>query len=152
MSVCRVGAFLVLGALACSSMSGPQRVTLSASVNRTEIKSGEPVIMTVSLTNPNPDAVTLTVSGCPIRPYVATLAGAVVMPSGGSWVCTAQISRLTLGPGETQQQAFEWARASGLATELPEVPSLPPGVYNFYATLVAQEETLSTQRFEIRLD
>jgi hypothetical protein len=159
MNVCRVGVFLVLGTLGCSSMNGPRLASLSAgvnlsgSVNRTAIKSGEPLLFTVTLTNVTADSITLHFSsGCHVLAYVSSLAGIVVMPARGGWVCAAVVTQLTLGPGETQQERFEWAGGSELATELPVIgDTLPAGDYYIYAKLDAREASLSTQRFRIQL-
>jgi hypothetical protein len=149
-----VGTLFALAALACSTtptgpsaFSGAAGLQPSASVNRSEIDFGQPVLLTLTLTNPTSDPITLHFNSCQVTPFVANLVGTVVVPSGGGWVCAASLSQVTIAPGASQTYTFEWAGSPGLATELPDLSRLPAGPYYFYARVNAREGTYTTARF-----
>ena len=72
-------------------------------------------------------------SSCQVMPYIVDRATSrVVAPEGGSWVCAAIVTNLTLGPGETHIETAHIAAARAGAGAFIDVP---PGDYAIYARL-----------------
>ena len=158
MTLRRWAAFAVLAAAACSeSPSGlaslrDTGLSISSGVSRTSIDSGQRVDLSVTLTNTSDHPVTLHFnSGCHVLPYVTTLTGTVVAPGGGGWLCTAALTQLTFGPGESKTFTWAWAGGSDFAGGLAQAGSEPKGDYSFYASMTAAEGTYDTPRFLIHL-
>ena len=94
MSLRRWAAFSVIAVAACSESTGLRNTGLqmNASVSRTSIAAGEETELTVTLANPTPAPITLHLgSPCYILPYVKNMAGTIVMPGGGGWMCAQSI-------------------------------------------------------------
>ena len=133
-------AVVVLIVVACkhqpTTPRGPSSadgLTLSVAVARTQPQRGDLDTVIVTLTNTNPDTVSLTVGGCPFLFYVTDAYGATVVPAGGEWACISVIAGLQLVPGGHQSRTFVWV-----------TPSFPPGLYSVYGTFTAQGVQLAT--------
>jgi hypothetical protein len=128
--------------LAPSSALG---LTLTLSVTHSAIRGGEPDTITVALANTTNQVVSLHFSsGCQLLPYITNSRGSIVLPAGGAWGCTANISQLDLAAGERRTWTFVWTGSTAFASEMPLLP-LPAGPYSIYATLSAQEVRLATK-------
>ncbi len=125
---------------ACSGAVGPRDgpLHLSVGVERPTIKMGDSTAVTITLRNLSSHPVTFTTGGCVLVPYIAAqTTGQIVYPSGGSWICTANLIRITLASGRTENRRFVV-----LATA-PPVPigaaALTRGHYLIYATLQSSD-------------
>lgn len=154
MNLRRWAGFAVLAVFACSEPTGlfDTALQVSSSVSRTSVAPGEETVLTVTLTNPSSSPITLHLADpCQFRPYVANLAGTIVAPGGGGWVCAAVITPLTIGPRGSQAFSFVWAGETSFGAAMPPGDSLPAGDYRLYATLAATEGTYETPRYVIHL-
>jgi hypothetical protein len=126
-------------------------LTLTLSVTRSAIRGGEPDTITVALANTTNQIVSLHfASGCQLLPYVTNAPGSIVLPAGGAWVCTANLSQLDLAAGERRTWTFVWTGSTEFASEMPLLP-LPAGAYSIYATLSAQEVRLAAKPVLVQL-
>ncbi len=134
--------------LAPSSAAG---LTLTLSVTRSAIRGGEPDTITVALANTTNQIVSLHfASGCQLLPYITNDRGSLVLPPGGAWVCTANLSQLDLAAGDRRTSTFVWTGSTEFASEMPLLP-LPTGTYSIYATLSAQEVHLAAKPVPVQL-
>ena len=146
MNVRALSTVAVLGTLACHESTAPRQpsssggLTLSLAVAHATILRGELDTLTATLTNSSPFPVDLTVGGCPLLFYVLDGHGAMVVPSGGGWVCIEIIARMTIPAGGRRSQTFEFDTAP-----------LGPGIYSVYATFTADGLQLATPHTAIAL-
>ena len=83
-------------------------------------------------------------------PYITNDRGSVVLPAGGAWVCTANLSQLDLAAGDRRTSTFVWTGSTEFASEMPLLP-LPAGTYSIYAALSAQEVRLAAKPVPVQL-
>jgi len=122
--------------------AGP--LVLDVSVNRAVIGIGDTANVTVRLRNRGPFPVTFTTGGCVVLPYIsAEPSGEIVYPSGGNWVCTLELRRMTLEAGgeETLQFRVRGAVDSGSGLDA----TLPRGSYLVQATFWSEEFRLQAE-------
>lgn len=75
---------------------------LSVTASASALRPGAYDTIAVTLANTGPSSVRLDFpSGCQILLYVRDFAGQVVFPDGGSWVCTAALTRLSRDAGQS---------------------------------------------------
>lgn len=125
---------------ACSSAVGPRDgpLQLSVHVERPTIQLGDSTAVTITLRNISSGPVTFTTGGCVLLPYIAAqTTGEIVYPSDGSWVCTLNLVRKTLGPGGTESQRLIVRGADAPAPF--GAPALGRGQYLIYATLQSSQ-------------
>jgi len=119
-------------------------LALSMSATSQSIQGGQLDTLTILLSNASDSAVTLSFgSGCQVLPYIADAHGATVLPAGGGWFCTANITRLTLAPNERRASTLLWTGSTEFASEMPLRP-LPAGRYSIWVTLTAQQVQLQS--------
>jgi hypothetical protein len=147
----------LLGLVACSGSTEPpssvdvggNTVTLSVAASGNEIVGTSPVTFTIRLMNEGTQGVTLHFSsGCQISPFIRTSVGAVVLPSGGGWICTAALTELTLAAGESVVREYVWTGSTDFRSEMPLRP-LPKGRYLFSAEVPSAEGTLRSRPVEV---
>ena len=136
---------VIVATLAChdqpAAPSSAAGVTLTLALTHAELLQGQPDTITMTLTNANRYAVSLSGGACEPRPYVRDASGVTVVPPGGDWVCIAILRRLTLAAGERRTETFVWLTSP-----------FAPGAYSVYATFSAQEMHLATQPVSVRLN
>jgi hypothetical protein len=113
---------------------------LSVEASPAEAAPGDTVRIVARLRNQNPREVRLRFgSGCQILPYVEDAAGQVVEPQGGGWFCTAALTSIRLGAGQTETRSFYWTGQRVVGQEpgtfLPIREPLPAGEYRVHVTL-----------------
>jgi hypothetical protein len=149
-----VGSLLLCLTLACGpELSAPAAAGLSlrVAVTSTDIQAGQPDTITVTLANANPYPVTLRfASGCHVLPYIRDARGAIVLPDGGGWLCSAMLTQLTLAAGQQEVDTYIWAGSTVFASEMP-TRSLPAGVYRISAAMSAREVQLLASPVAVRL-
>ena len=132
-----IAPLVIVAALGCHDQPlGPSTargLTLALELAKTSLPRGDLDTITVTLTNTNPDTVSLGAGGCPLLAYVTDPDGTTVFPSGGNWYCIAILRRLTLAPGETEAAPF-----------VLDTHALPAGVYSAYGTFSADGIQLRT--------
>jgi hypothetical protein len=134
--------------LAPSSAAG---LTLTLSVTHSAIQGGEGDTITAALANATSQVVLLHFSnGCQLLPYITNARGSIVLPAGGAWGCTANLSQLELAASERRTWTFVWTGSTEFASEMPLLP-LPAGAYSIYATLSAQEVHLAAKPVLVQL-
>jgi hypothetical protein len=137
-------ALLAVGVLfACHEPFAPSSdrgLTLSLTVAPTELQRGEADTITMTLTNTNRHAVSLSGDACQPRGYVTDPRGVTVIPPGGDWLCIALLQRRVLAAGERFSRAFVWG-----------TDSFAPGVYTVHATFTAEEVELTTRPVSVRV-
>jgi hypothetical protein len=134
--------------LAPSSAAG---VTLTLSVTHSAIRAGERDTITVALANTTRQVVALHFpTGCQLLPYITNDRGSIVLPAGGAWGCTANLSQLDLAAGERHTWTFVWTGSTEFASEMPLLP-LPAGAYSINATLSAHELRLAAKPVFVQL-
>jgi hypothetical protein len=107
-------------------------VTGHVIVQPDHLSPGDTAFITVSVTNPSPEAVTIQFgSTCQLGYEAETLDGEVVAPLGP--VCGQAITYLTLAPRETKTAEFRWLGDNSVAGGA----LLPPGTYRVYGVLEA---------------
>jgi len=119
-------------------------LVLSVDASPREIAPGDTVRIVARLRNTNTRPVTLNFTGgCQILYFVEDAAGRPVEPKEGSWGCTAALTSLRLGAGQTEERTFFWLgqRVVGYdqTTWRPIMEPLPAGEYRVRATLVDSE-------------
>lgn len=122
--------------------AGP--LVLDVDVNRAVIGVGDTATVTVRLRNRGPFPVSFTTGGCMVLPYIsAEPSGEIVYPTGGKWVCTLELRRMTLEAGgeETLQFRVRGAADSGSGRDA----TLPRGTYLVQATFWSQEFRLRAE-------
>jgi hypothetical protein len=114
------------------SQQGPLRLTVEPLQTLTGSASTAEFALKLQNTGAAPVEITFP-SGCQVMPYVVDRgSGRIVAPSGGAWVCTAVITHLTLGPGETHTDTAHVI--AGTDQRSPFIV-VPPGSYAIYAKL-----------------
>lgn len=146
---------LLLICVACSDeLTRSDRVmglVLETSVSSESIEQGQVDTITVTLTNTTSSTISLNFnSGCQFRVFITDMSGRIVVPPGGSWVCAGVLTARTLPPHETQSEQFEWAGSTNLSPDT-RAGRLPSGLYRVYATLDADEVSLTTDRVSVQL-
>ena len=136
--VCRLAVMLVgFGAAGCSKstdpmVSGSPHFTTAVEVSQPSVTPGGTVDLTLSVTNHEPEQVTIWFSStCQMLYAVQNGFGAQVSED---FACGAYGATLALLPGETREVATTW-RASRYIYDVGADVPLPPGTYRVYAYL-----------------
>ena len=140
--------------LACTEApTGPDTLSLEASVSSPSIALGQTDTLTFRLRNLTPSTISLTFgSSCQVQSFIETVNDGVVYPPHGGYVCLTVITTLTLAPfaQKTITQVVRGDTVPGTFTE----PTLPPGRYGGHAQLSAYNPIVElrspTVGFEIR--
>ena len=126
-------------------------LTLTATMSSTRLHLGQTGTLTIALHNDGPSSRTVNFgSGCQLLPYIERASdGALVYPDGG-WACTANLTSLTLAPGETKSHVtvvHTGGRLPGIYTGA----ILPVGHYRAYGTLglLPAQATTEAVEFEV---
>jgi hypothetical protein len=144
-------AVIALGALGCNTGPRSSAVVLSVSASRTELQPGQVDTIVVTTTNATDQSVTLNFpSSCQVVPYVRQVGGTVVLPSGGAWGCRQVLTQLQLAPRESVRGVYVWSGSDAFVSGMP-LRSLPPGEYEVFANLQAQELATAAMPVRIRL-
>lgn len=115
--------------------SEAQGLRLDGAISTPVVTSGQTALLSFSLQNLTDEAVRLDFnSGCQITPHIETTGGKIVSPPGGSYLCTAAITSLTLPPRGEHIVVREVLAADFQIAILTSVP-LPKGRYRAYAIL-----------------
>lgn len=148
------GTLLLIGVACSDELTRSDRamgLVLETSVSSESIEQGEVDTITVTLTNTTSSSISLDFnSGCQIRVFIIDEAGRIVVPPGGSWLCAGVLTSRTVPPHEAQSEQFEWAGGTDLSPDTRE-GRLPSGPYRVYATLEADEVSLTTERVPVQL-
>ena len=106
---------------------GSPALEISARVSHAQFVQGDSTIITVTLRNVSSRAVSVSfANSCTIVYAIRTAAGALVVPSGGTWACDPISSRISLDRLEATERTFIW-KGEGL----------PAGDYIAYGALGA---------------
>ncbi len=103
-----------------------EQLRVDAKTSLARFKSGEPVLVTVTVTNQSNTTADLPVSSCPTHFAVRDASDLIVGPP--SDVCTAQFILRTLAPGEKVEYSSTW-HGEGFATAQGATTFLKPGKY-----------------------
>jgi len=104
--------------------------------------------VSLSISNTADTAVTLNGSTtCRALPELRNVSGAEVVPLDG-WVCTADITSMTIPPGETIETRWPWTYLAGFTGESE---GIAPGWYWLGATLSAVEFRLQAEYVLVRI-
>ncbi|MEP7347110.1 MAG: BsuPI-related putative proteinase inhibitor [Gemmatimonadaceae bacterium] len=87
---------------------------------------------------------------CQDRVFIKNLAGAIVLPATGDYVCAPVTSQLSIPPGDSIVRTYYWTGGQSLSPPDPST-KLPPGRYFVSATLQASNYSVSAFPFAIRL-
>jgi len=139
----RIGAALAGSLIAACSGSevpiepvtpGSPALEISVRASPTPFIQGDSTEITVTLRNVSSRAVRVHfANSCTIVYAIRTTAGAIVVPSGGSWICDPISSRIDLDRLEATQRTFIW-RGEGV----------PAGGYVVYGALGGDMLVVST--------
>lgn len=103
-----------------------EQLRVDAKTSLARFKSGEAVVVTVTVTNASDASVDIPVSSCPTHFAVRDANDVIVGPP--SDVCTAQLIVKTLAPGEKVEYTSTW-HGEGFATAQGVTTFLKPGKY-----------------------
>lgn len=137
---------------ACCTAPHESGVIVRVTVSASRIEVGQPDTIVVTTTNATDHAVSLTFpSSCQVSPFIRRAGEGIVLPQGGDWVCEAVVTSLQLRPGESKRQAYVWGGHASWLGQLP-MDALPPGDYEVYAELRANELRTTAPAVSVRLD
>lgn len=113
-------AALALGILlACGTeptgLDSDKGLKLSVALSATQLEVGEPLTITVTLTNTTLRHKVLTVGDCALLFQVNDASGARVIPPGSGWICTLSVRRRVLAPHASESASFVWQTQSHAA-------------------------------------
>ena len=130
-------AFLLLAVLASSDVANADisDVRLEVATDKFVYEPGEPVAIRIAFVNGGVDAVTLHFrTGCGTAFAVSSPTGRVVYEWLRHMRCLLILTELTLGPGETRADVFEWRQVDDEGVQVPW-----PADYVVHATSLSDE-------------
>lgn len=126
---------LALAIGACKDTTAPASaagLTLETQASHSEANVGVPAQLSYTLRNVSDAPRIIVFTGCGVLPYIETRGGSTIHPPHGVWVCAAEISRVTLAPGEAIVSTEFVAGGAPMANDGSTV-FLPAGVYRAFA-------------------
>jgi hypothetical protein len=120
---------------ACSSPTSPVHISVNTTISVSEIRAGEPVVVTVVARNAGEKAARINVSPCTPSFVVTTQDGAVVGPA--EHFCNLSLATRDLAPGESFTFVGQWT-GDARSGEIKLPPSmLNPGTYTLRGRVIS---------------
>jgi hypothetical protein len=142
-------AAVALALAACSEPTVSDRgLDVTLTTDRTELRVGDTVRVTVEATNNGKRAVTINSNMCPVPFVVVDERGMTTMP--GRHYCIAVLSMRTIAPGETYV-AVRYARPLGTFGPDDSEVLLPAGTYTLRSTIIGEGLRAVSRPVTVRL-
>ena len=135
---------------ACASPMSLPNLSVTTTLSTSEIRAGEPVVVTVVARNAGDKTVRINSSPCTPLFVVMTQDGAVVGPA--EHFCALSLMTRDLAPGESFTFVGQWtgdAQSGGIITSPPSM--LGPGTYTLRGQVLSDVGFIKSESVTIRI-